>query len=449
MSRKLRKNVGLIGLGIIGSRVATGLRAAGYQVYVWNRSARATPNFLGSPAEIAEAAEIIQVFVADSAALFDVIEAFGESLTSNHVFICNSTVGPEAVMEAAQLVTARGAQFLDAPFTGSKLAAEKRELIYYIGGSDAAFLRAKPVLEATSKAIVRIGEIGHASTVKVVTNMISAVTVQTLAEALAIVLKAGLPAEALAAAIEHNACRSGVIDMKLAKMISGNYEPHFSLKHMFKDVQLGIHMANALDLEIPATTVTAGVMYGALSQGWADLDFSALFKTYLRDEGHDEQPTLDQQPELPTPTDPPPPLVFESNAAFLPAPEPPAPMHDLKTAEPPVAGPGGNGSTEHETQPATESANMIEAVLAQTNNGRTETAATSEAGANTLPAVEEAADVEGKHQDESSAVAAAQPAPVVEDSSSQIAAVPNPGDPEAEVRPINYVRRWFVARIGG
>src|SRR5438046_2219362 len=118
MSRKVRKNVGVIGLGIIGSRVSTGLRAAGYQVYVWNRSAKPAPNFLGSPAEVAESAEIIQLFVADAQALIDVIEAMSEALTARHVIVCNSTVGPEAVVEAAKMVEARGAQFLDAPFTG-------------------------------------------------------------------------------------------------------------------------------------------------------------------------------------------------------------------------------------------------------------------------------------------------------------------------------------------
>ena len=92
--------------------------------------------------------------------------------------------------------------------------------------------------------------------------------------------KAGIDPEVLGLALEQNAARSGAMDLKLPMMIEGDYEPHFSLKHMFKDVQLGIHMANALDLEVPATTVTAGVMYGALNHGWADLDFSAIFKVY-------------------------------------------------------------------------------------------------------------------------------------------------------------------------
>jgi 3-hydroxyisobutyrate dehydrogenase-like beta-hydroxyacid dehydrogenase len=291
MSRKSRKNVGVIGLGIIGARVAAGLRATGYQVYVWNRSAKPAPNFLGSPAEVADAADIVQIFVSDAAALFEVIDAMGDSLTPRHIIVCSGTVGPEAVLEAAQIVEGKGAQFLDAPFTGSKLAAERRQLVYYIGGAEHTFLKAKPVLEVMSKAIVRIGEVGHAASVKVVTNMISAVTTQVLAEALSIVQKAGLEPEVLAAAIEHNACRSGVIDLKLPKMIAGDYEPHFSLKHMFKDVQLGIHMANALDIEVPATTVTAGVMYGALNKGWADLDFSALYKNYAS-ESPEELPAL-------------------------------------------------------------------------------------------------------------------------------------------------------------
>src|SRR5262245_10449665 len=114
MSRKARKNVGVIGLGIIGSRVASGLRAAGMQVYIWNRSAKPAPNFLGSPAEVAQSAEIVQIFVADGPALFDVIETMAEALTPKHIVMCNATVGPEAVLEAARMVESRGAQFLDA-----------------------------------------------------------------------------------------------------------------------------------------------------------------------------------------------------------------------------------------------------------------------------------------------------------------------------------------------
>src|ERR1700679_4009436 len=115
MPKKSRKNVGLIGLGIIGSRVANSLRLGGFHVYVWNRTPRAAPNFLASPRQVAELCDIIQIFVADAQALFDVLDGLGEVLTPSHVILCSSTVGPEATLEAARIVRDHGAQFLDAP----------------------------------------------------------------------------------------------------------------------------------------------------------------------------------------------------------------------------------------------------------------------------------------------------------------------------------------------
>jgi 3-hydroxyisobutyrate dehydrogenase-like beta-hydroxyacid dehydrogenase len=306
MPRKSRKNVGLIGLGIIGSRVANALRSEGFHVYVWNRTPRAAPNFLASPRQVAELCDVIQIFVADAQALFDVLDSMGEVLTPSHVILCNSTVGPEATLEAARIVQERGAQFLDAPFTGSKAAAESRELVYYIGGSDKTLQAAEPVLKASSKAIVKIGKIGDAAVVKVATNLISAVTVQTLAEAYAIVKGSGIDPMALSEALKHHAVRSAITDSKLIKILDRQYEPHFSLKHMFKDVQLGIHIANSLDIDLPATTSTAGVMYGGLTRGWADDDFSVLARSYQK-EDQPQQPLAVMGPSSPTPPPPPPP----------------------------------------------------------------------------------------------------------------------------------------------
>jgi 3-hydroxyisobutyrate dehydrogenase-like beta-hydroxyacid dehydrogenase len=428
MPRKTRKNVGLIGLGIIGSQAAAGLRAAGFQVFVWNRSAKPAPNFLGSPAEVAEACEIIQIFVADAPALFDVIEAMGDAITPKHIVICSSTVGPEAVLEAAKMVMDRGAKFLDAPFTGSKTAAEKRQLVYYVGGDDATYLRVKSVLEANSKAIVQIGGIGHASTLKVVTNMISAVTTQTLAEALAIVQKAGLDPEVLGVAIEHNGCRSGVIEAKLPKMIAGDYEPHFSLKHMFKDVQLGIRLANGLNIEIPATTVTAGVLYGAINQGWADLDFSALYKIYAP-HGHGAL-SLQNKHETGTAA-----ALPEARAIGGPeAPEPPAegarwPQPELKAALFPASDekPAFSASKLPELDIADkpDAAKIIEAVIAEFHGPP------ASANEKTPASVTEK---------EAPGASTAGPAPANGEDA--------PDSPKP-ARRVNFVRRWFVSRTRG
>jgi 3-hydroxyisobutyrate dehydrogenase-like beta-hydroxyacid dehydrogenase len=465
MSRKARKNVGVIGLGIIGSRVAAGLRAAGYQVYIWNRSAKPAPNFLGSPAEVAESAEIIQIFVADAAALFDVVEAMADTLTAKHVIVCNATVGPEAVLEAAKTVEARGAQFLDAPFTGSKVAAEKRQLVYYVGGAEVAYLRVKPVLEATSKAIVRMGEIGHASTVKVVTNMISAVTIQALAEALSIVTKAGLEPELLASAIEQNACRSGVIDLKLPKMMAGDYEPHFSLKHMFKDVQLGIHMANALDIEIPTTTVTAGVMYGALNAGWGDLDFSSLFKNYAASEATAELPALPQTADRALFGEPAAAIDLSLEGAAKKESEPPAAEHTEAVAAgvaeiaslasllasvphpptlvPPVVEADADRTEDKESSPTLEAPRILEPLLVPAGGDGPNLESASEparvdAFTSSADAAENRAQSDTKSVDSGGGL---EPEP----EQSEVG-VPAGDEAEPTVRPNNFVRRWFVAR---
>ena len=123
-----KKNVGVIGLGIIGTRVAAGLRHAGFNTSVWNRTPKPAPNFLGSPAEVAQECEIIQLFVADARAVMETIEALASVLTPQHLIICNGTIGLEGTLAAAERVRQLGARFLDAPFTGSKGAADKRQL---------------------------------------------------------------------------------------------------------------------------------------------------------------------------------------------------------------------------------------------------------------------------------------------------------------------------------
>lgn len=281
MLGKKRIRVGIIGLGIIGSRIAGHLRNAGFSVPVWNRTPKTEPNFLGSPAEVAEASEIIQLFVADPQAVFEVIDAMAPALTSRHIVVCSSTIGKPAVLEAAKRVQALGARFLDAPFTGTKGAAEKGQLVYYVGGDDATFEAVRPVLEVPSKAIVRMGEIGQAALVKVLTNVISAATIEVLAETMAVLKAEGVDPEVMVKALEHHGIRSGMTDLKFPKLLSGDYEPHFSLKHMLKDVQFGLDMGAELKLDLPVTQATAEAMRQGMSAGWADLDFSVVMKRYI------------------------------------------------------------------------------------------------------------------------------------------------------------------------
>jgi len=271
---------GVIGLGIIGSRVTACLRRAGYQVWLWNRTVRPEPNFLSSPAEIAEATRHIQIFVSNGEALHAVLRDMLPALTPEHVILNHATVSPADTLVAAGIAAEKHAAFLDAPFTGSRDAAASGQLVYYIGGDVQALERVRPQLEASSKQILEIGEIGQASVVKVATNIISANAVASLAEALALLDRYGVELHKLPLALENNAARSGVIDFKLPCMLSADFDPRFSLKNMFKDVQIGLSMAEEKDIELPATGAFAGIAMAGLQRGWGDEDFSVISRFY-------------------------------------------------------------------------------------------------------------------------------------------------------------------------
>ena len=278
--KKLRGKIGVIGLGIIGTRVAANLRSAGHQVYVWSRTPRAAPNFLGSVVEVADLCDVIELFVSDDRALQEVIRTVAAALRPRHVVLCHATVSPEATRHAAGIVESQGARYLDAPFTGSKAAAQNKQLVYYIGGARPALEEVRPVLEATSKAILHVGGIGDASVLKIATNMLTASTVQTLAEALALVRAAGIDGSKLVEALENNASRSGTSDLKLPAMIAANAEPNFSLKHMLKDVRFAQELADKYQLSLPLTDTTAEVFALGMQNDWGDKDFSVVAQLY-------------------------------------------------------------------------------------------------------------------------------------------------------------------------
>jgi 3-hydroxyisobutyrate dehydrogenase-like beta-hydroxyacid dehydrogenase len=300
MSSRTRKNVGVLGLGIIGRRVVDNLREHGFHVFVWNRTPRPVPNFVGSPAEVAELCDFVQIFVSDDDALIQMVQRMTPNLTANHVVMAHCTVSPDTMRAAAEIVERRGGQLLDCPFTGSKTAAEKGELVYYVGGDEAALRQARPFLEASSKEIIEIGKVGDATTIKVATNMITAASVQAAAEALALVSKSGLPVEKFAQAMRGNGSYSATLDMKLPMMMEGNFEPHFSVKHMLKDVVIATRLARGFGIEFGATDASRHGLTEEMRQGRGDADYSSLFRQYFpsgspmpgQANGEDDQPRL-------------------------------------------------------------------------------------------------------------------------------------------------------------
>ena len=280
MARTIRQNAGVIGLGIIGSRVAANLRKAGFQTWVWNRTPRPEPNFLSSASEVAESAKIIQIFVSDGPALIETIEAMAPVIGPEHIILNHATIAPKETLEAARLIHDRHAKYLDAPFTGSRDAADAAQLVFFIGGEIDVLERARPQLEVNAKAILPIGEIGQAAVIKIATNLIAAVAVGSFAEAMCLIETSGIPLYKLGEALQYHAAHSPLVDLKMPAMITGDFNPRFSLKNMFKDVQIALSMAEQHGIDLPAAAAFAGAAMSGIQKGWGDLDFSCIARHY-------------------------------------------------------------------------------------------------------------------------------------------------------------------------
>jgi 3-hydroxyisobutyrate dehydrogenase-like beta-hydroxyacid dehydrogenase len=271
--------VGVLGLGLIGSRVAARLSSAGFPLAVWNRTTRAfdgLPALASDPAAVASEAEILQIFVADDEALRGTLRALLPALGPDHIVISHATVAPQTVRELAAEVSAAGAAFLDAPFTGSRDAAAQGHITYYVSGDADVLERARPVLAASAKAILPMDAIGQASAVKLATNIMAAAAAVSLAEAIHLLRANGVDPQILVTALENNAARSGVVDLKLPCMLGNDYAPRFSARNMRKDLRLA---AAETDPQHRALTEAMRQLYEqACAEGLGEEDFATVVK---------------------------------------------------------------------------------------------------------------------------------------------------------------------------
>ena len=273
---------GIVGLGIIGQRVAAALHAKGLNPAVWNRTPRPKDSgWIASPAALAKACDVLQFFVTDGPALLSVLTEMLPELGPGKIVIQSSTISLPDTQTAAKLVTATGAAFLDAPFTGSKEASTNAQLVYYVSGDSDTLETVRPLLEASSKDILFCGALGSATVLKLVTNMISATIVGVLSEAMGITAAQGIALTKFQAALERNGAASGVSKMKVPSMIAADFTPHFSLKNMLKDASFALQLASESGLELPILTKVAEGMASMAAHGHGEEDFSVMAANYL------------------------------------------------------------------------------------------------------------------------------------------------------------------------
>ena len=202
------------------------------------------------------------------------------ALAPGTMVLNHSTVDLETTMWLDAWCRERRCRFLDAPFTGSKVAAGGGQLVYYIGGDPDLVAELDSYLSATSRSRLHCGPVGAATMIKLATNLISACTVQAMAEALAITTRHGVPAERLIEAVAENVSGSPLAAMKFPTMVAGNFETHFSLSNMGKDTRYMVALAQSAGLETPAIRAVSQRLADLCDQGLGDLDYSALAKPY-------------------------------------------------------------------------------------------------------------------------------------------------------------------------
>lgn len=273
--------IAVLGLGIVGSRACSRLIDAGWNVACWNRTPKDLTGETKTPEQAVENSAIISIYLKDSPALREVVTRIEPSLKPGQIVLNHSTIDLETIHWLESLCLAHGCRFVDAPFTGSKVAAENGQLVYYIGGDPALANKLEPYLSVTSKSRLHCGPVGSATVVKLATNLISACTVQAMAESLALTTGHGVPAECLMEAVSQNVSASTLTAMKFPSMVAGDFETHFSLSNMGKDSRYMLALAEAAGVETPAIAAVSRRMSELCDAGLGDLDFSALAKPYI------------------------------------------------------------------------------------------------------------------------------------------------------------------------
>ena len=267
-------NVAILGLGIIGATWARNLQQDGLPVKVWNRTKKDFPGWCDAPETAASAADLIVIVVSDPPAVQDVLRRIVPVLKPGQIVMQSSTVSPAWTLAFAAQVRAAGADFLEAPFTGSKIAAEQRKTVFYLGGDADVIAKVRPVLARQAAKIQHVGELGKGSAIKLAMNMNIALVLEALSESRRFALSLGLNDDTFFEALGGNVSRSGVSDLKEPKLRARDFSPQFSLKHMDKDLRLA--ETEGKGLRLPLFQALREVYQQGMERGLGDSDFAVL-----------------------------------------------------------------------------------------------------------------------------------------------------------------------------
>jgi 2-hydroxy-3-oxopropionate reductase len=279
--------VGFVGLGIMGRPMALHLAEAGHQLFVYGK--RTVPDDVkakaatvcGTLKELAKQSEIVIAIVPDTPDVEDVLfgkDGLAEGLSSGKIFVDMSSISPIATKEFAKRVTAKGCDYVDAPVSGGEVGARAASLTIMCGGSEKAFERVKPLFEKMGKNITLVGDVGAGQTTKVANQIIVALTIQAVAEAMIFASKAGADPAKVRQALMGGFASSRILEVHGERMLKRNFDPGFRIELHEKDLSLALAGARSLGLSLPNTASTQQLFHAAKSLGGAKWDHSGLLR---------------------------------------------------------------------------------------------------------------------------------------------------------------------------
>jgi len=281
--------LGFLGLGIMGYRMAGHLLKAGHDVALWSHTGRKAQQLAKSgkgaacatPREVADRSDVIFYCVGDTAMAREITTGPGgliETVRKDAIICDCSSIAPDASIELNKAFAAKGAHFLDSPVTGSTGGAEKATLTFMVGGDKAVFDRAKPYMEIMGKLFYYCGPAGQGLKAKVTQNLVGASIMQCFAEGLVLATKAGIAPELMIEILENSAAKSGIASYKAPFVLNRDFVTNFSAKWMHKDVGFALDLAESLNLPLPVTAVTHQMLQAAMAKGWGDDDFCSTIR---------------------------------------------------------------------------------------------------------------------------------------------------------------------------
>jgi 2-hydroxy-3-oxopropionate reductase len=279
--------VGFVGLGIMGRPMAGHLQKGGHELFLFDLGT--LPENLinggavgcGSGREVAEKAEVIITMVPDTphveAALFGK-NGVAEGLSNDKIVVDMSSISPIATKGFAKRINERGCDYLDAPVSGGEVGAKEASLTIMVGGPERAFNKVKPLLDLMGRNVTLVGDNGDGQTTKVANQIIVALTIEAVAEALLFASKAGADPAKVRRALLGGFASSRILEVHGERMINRSFDPGFRIELHQKDLNLALQGAKALQISLPNTAMCQELFNACAANGGSAWDHSAMVR---------------------------------------------------------------------------------------------------------------------------------------------------------------------------